>query len=238
MQTWAELKAWWKSTGECQVIEERLRDLDKAGIVWLPGRRRIYAALDATPLDKCRVAIIGQDPYPNPDHACGLAFSIPRDRPVLDPAVASTWPKGREQRYPPTFENILKEYQDDLNYPRPTTGDLSPWTKQGVLLWNAVPTVERGKPGSHLAWEEYDTLTFRIGRELAERACVLVLLGSRAQRFIKCTAGTAAGLIVTSHPSPRGVQFGNIPFLGSRVFTRVNDLLRERGDPPIEWRLP
>lgn len=222
---WKDL-VWWKS-GEKQVIDERLKDLDKAKVEWHPAKQDIYAALDATPYDQVRVCIIGQDPYPggppswvnttSTRYATGLAFSIPRDIP------RSSWP--------PTLVNIFTEYTADLHRPEPNHGDLAWWAKKGVLLWNMYPTCESGKAGSH-HWDEYEYLTKEIVLELDKKPIVFILLGAKARSLTKYI--TNSKVVETSHPSPLGVDKG---FKGSRIFTTANSLCTELGIETIPWEL-
>jgi len=219
INNWRELDFW--NSGEYQVIEEKLNELDASGRIFNPGGNRIFAALDATPLDKARVAIIGQDPYPNEDYATGVAFSIPT----------------QYVEFPVTLSNIFREYSSDLHYPTPTTGDLKPWCKQGVLLWNAIPTCERDKPLSHRDWTEWTYLTKEIIEVLSAQGAVFAFLGNVASEYIKYVDTEESRYIKTSHPSPRGNLNSKSPFLGSRLFSSINSLLVELGKEPVDWRL-
>lgn len=210
---WNHLDYW--NSGEWQVVDERLREISGQ---WCPGRHNLFAVLNLPGCfpDRVRVMVIGQDPYPQKRYATGIAFSIPRE----------------ERQFPPTLINIFQEYQDDLNYPCPSTGDLRKWTQQGVLLWNAYPSVEAGKPGSH-HWDEWTYLTKELVERLSEKDVVFILLGKSARQFSPYCSKPEL-VIETSHPSPMGAKQG---FLGSRVFSRANDLLREKGVEEIDWRL-
>ena len=199
-------------TGEWQVVQERLDDLKVAGILYNPSHKLIFRALEVTPFESVRVVLMGQDPYPNHNLATGLAFSIPSG--VVE--------------FPASLKNIFKEYQDDLHYPEPTSGDLSDWAKRGVLLWNAFPTCLVGKAGSH-HWIEWEFLTKEIVEKLDVRGdCVFALLGSYARGYTKYINNSP--IVETSHPSPLGANKG---FLGSRLFSTINSNLKE----PIDWRL-
>jgi uracil-DNA glycosylase len=204
---------YWKS-GEWQVVMERLHDLRKHGLSHCPERRDLFNALKATPFEAVRVAIIGQDPYPNPDDATGIAFSVREDR----------------KPYPASLGNIFTEYHSDLGYPYPTSGSLTPWCEQGVLLWNAYPSCEKGKPGSH-HWDEWIPLTQEIVEKLdgRENHVVFVFLGRAAASFSKYVNSNV--VITTSHPSTLSANKG---FIGSKIFTRINSYL---GNNPINWRL-
>jgi uracil-DNA glycosylase len=206
----------WKS-GEWQVIRERLNDLDRQphdGQAYCPRPVDLFRALNLVQPDRVRVVIVGQDPYPSIRYATGVAFSIPDNIEQSD--------------YPPTLVNIFKEYHDDLGLPFPKSGDLTPWTQQGVLLWNAYPSCAAGKPGSH-HWCEWEYLTQEVLQKAASHNAVLVYLGRVAQTF--AIPGYERQLW-TSHPSPLGAHRG---FLGGRIFSRINWYL---GDKPIDWRLP
>jgi uracil-DNA glycosylase len=220
--TWPDLKYW--QSGEWQVIQERLDGYDPDSdtvnpIECHPSRELLFAALDAVPIDKVKVAIIGQDPYPDKRFATGHAFSIPKT----------------EKKIPVTLANILKEYCSDLHLPFPDNGDLTPWVRQGVLLWNAIPSVG-SKPLSH-NWVEWTWLTKEIIETLNQRAIVFLAMGSLAREFCSLYTTEISEVVAVSHPSPRGKFKGWNPFVGSRCFSTVNDKLVERGLDPIDWRL-
>lgn len=215
--TWEDLSFW--SSKEWQTIEERLDDLDRQGKGYNPSRENIFAALDATPYETVRVAIIGQDPYPDKRFCTGVAFSIP-------PAETS---------FPPTLINIFKEYCEDLHLPFPTSGDLSSWCRQGVLLWNAVPTCYAGRPASHRDWTAWSVLTQEIVEKLNEKEkMVFVSLGGIARLFLDNVDHLRHQVFSYSHPSPLGASKTKSPFLGSRLFSTINDKLKSN---PIDWRL-
>ncbi len=212
---WSELKYW--STGEWQVVHERLTDLKKKGIIVNPSMRNLFLGLRKTPFDTVKVVIMGQDPYPDPKYATGLAFSIPTG---VSP-------------FPPTLTNLLKEYQDDLHYPLPSSGNLSPWAERGVLLLNAIHSCSAFHPASH-RWGEWEYLTREIVERLDETGkVVFILLGNVAKSYGKYIKNSIC--ITTSHPSPLGSKHG---FLGSRIFSRANQSLCSLGIEPIDWRLP
>lgn len=204
---------YWKS-GEWQVVQERLNDLKRDGIQVCPASDKRFEALRRVPRRSCRVAIIGQDPYPNPRHATGIAFDVPKETEVL----------------PPSLVNIFDELRNDLGIVHTSNPSLAGWVDQGVLLWNCYPTCTVGKPGSH-RWLEYDYLTREIIEKLDEQEknrIVFCFLGSVAARFAD---GVNNGLVIsTSHPSPLGVNHG---FKGSKIFSRINSHL----EVPINWGL-
>jgi uracil-DNA glycosylase len=188
-----------------------------AGRTYLPAGPNVLRAFQQ-PFDEVRVLIVGQDPYPTPGHAVGLSFSVaPEVRPL-----------------PGSLENIFRELCDDLGLPRPSTGDLTPWTHQGVLLLNRALTTAPRKPGAHRGkgWEE---VTDQAIRALAARGKPLVaVLWGRDARQLRPLLGPLPA-IESAHPSPMSADRG---FFGSRPFSRVNDLLTERGAAPVDWKLP
>lgn len=217
-----ELKFW--NTGEWQVIEEKLDEMVSSGVCVNPDRKSMFRALALTPLEQTKVVLLGQDPYPNPDFATGLAYSIP--------ASIS------EHKWPPTLVNILREYHEDLGYRPPTSGDLTTWASRGVLLWNSIPTCTAGHSLSH-NWTEYTYLTSEILQKASEQGAVIVLMGSRAREYEKYIPN--ADIIHTSHPSPLAYKGGRTPknaFLGSRLFSTINARLCAKGKEAIDWRLP
>ncbi|MDQ2622388.1 MAG: uracil-DNA glycosylase [Actinomycetota bacterium] len=203
--------------GEIAAIGEFLRSEAADGRGYLPRGEHILRAF-SLPLDQVRVLIVGQDPYPTPGHAVGLSFSVaPEVRPL-----------------PPSLVNIFKEYCEDLGYPSPATGDLSPWAGRGVMLLNRSLTVEPRKPNSHQG-RGWEAVTEQAIRALAGRGGPLVaILWGRNARNLKSLLGPVP-CIESAHPSPMSARHG---FFGSRPFSRTNALLAQQGAPPIDWRLP
>ncbi|QBI54080.1 uracil-DNA glycosylase [Streptomonospora litoralis] len=193
-----------------------LREEVAAGRTYLPSGENVLRAFQQ-PFDDVRVLIVGQDPYPTPGHAVGLSFSVAPD-----------------VKPPGSLRNIFQEYSDDLGLPMPSSGDLSPWTKQGVLLLNRALTVRPGKPASHRGkgWEE---VTDQAIRALAERDAPLVgiLWGRDARSLRPLMPGVPC--VESTHPSPMSAHNG---FFGSRPFSRANASLQEQGAEPLDWRLP
>ncbi len=196
---------------------EFLRAEVAAGRRYLPAGGNVLRAFQQ-PFADVRVLIVGQDPYPTPGHAIGLAFSVAPD----------------VRRLPGSLVNIFREYGDDLGYTAPSSGDLSAWTERGVLLLNRVLTVAPRQPGSHRGkgWEE---VTEQAIRALAARQAPLVaiLWGRDARTLVPLLEGV--GCIESAHPSPYSAGNG---FFGSRPFTRANRLLEQQGAEPVDWKLP
>jgi len=194
-----------------------LREQIAAGNRYLPAGELVLRAF-AQPFDDVRVLVVGQDPYPTPGHPVGLSFSV-------DPNVG---------RLPGSLVNIFREYSEDLGYPAPATGDLTPWAERGVLLLNRVLTVEPGKPGSHRG-KGCEEVTERAIRALASRDKPLVaILWGRDARNLAPVLGVAPR-IESAHPSPMSANSG---FFGTRPFSRANHLLELQGAAPIDWKLP
>jgi uracil-DNA glycosylase len=188
-----------------------------AGRRYLPSGDNVLRAFKQ-PFADVKVLIVGQDPYPTPGHPIGLCFAVAPDvRPL-----------------PKSLLNIYQEYCDDLGYPMPSNGDLTPWTEQGVLLLNRALTVRPGSPNSHKGkgWEE---ITDQAITALAARGgpLVAILWGSNARSLKPLLGGTPC--IESVHPSPMSAHNG---FFGSRPFSRANQLLAQQSAPPVPWHLP
>lgn len=194
-----------------------LRDEIRAGRSFQPAGEHVLRAF-THPLAAVRVLIVGQDPYPTAGHAVGLCFSVaPGVRPL-----------------PPSLVNIFREYRDDLGLPEPSTGDLSRWADNGVLLLNRALSVQTGRPNSHhgIGWE---AVTEQAIAALAQRGGPLVaILWGRNARNLAPLLGEIPR-IESAHPSPLSAHNG---FFGSRPFSRANALLEQQGAAPIDWRLP
>lgn len=180
----------------------------------LPPAPQIFAALDACPPERVRVLVLGQDPYPTPGHAHGLAFSVAPDVTPL----------------PRSLKNIFTEMSDDLGA-CPVNGDLRTWADQGVLLLNSALTVPAGLAGGHLklGWA---ALTRDILAELDRKPRALLLWGKPAQKLGTDMTHRDHLRIETAHPSPLSARRG---FFGSRPFSRVNDWLMNQGESAIDW---
>jgi uracil-DNA glycosylase len=196
---------------------EFLRTEVAAGRGYLPAGENVLRAFQR-PFADVRVLIVGQDPYPTPGHAVGLSFSVdPQVRPV-----------------PRSLANIFTELESDLGLPRPSSGDLSPWADQGVLLLNRVLTVAPGRPGSHRG-KGWEAVTEQAIRALVAREApmVAILWGRDAQGLTPMLGATP--VVASPHPSPLSASSG---FFGSRPFSRANTLLEQRGAAPVDWSLP
>jgi uracil-DNA glycosylase len=221
-----KLEASWKTRvggyferPQMQALSAFLRAELRAGKAIYPPPQRIFAALNTTPFDQVKVVILGQDPYHGPGQAHGLCFSVL-------PGVAP----------PPSLQNIFTELQRDLGTPRPSHGCLIPWARQGVLLLNAVLTVERGVAGSHhgKGWEGFtDAVVEHLNRE--REGLVFLLWGSPAQQKGKLVDTRRHRVLKAPHPSPLSAHRG---FIGCGHFSAANAWLRERGQAEIDWRLP
>ena len=199
-------------------LGEFLRAEGAAGRPWLPAGDAILRAF-TTPLDDVRVLIVGQDPYPTPGHPIGLSFAVAPDvRPL-----------------PRSLQNIYRELVEDLDVPRPATGDLSPWTQRGVMLLNRVLTVQAGNPGSHRGkgWESLTAAAIQGLVARPDAPLVAILWGRDAQSLEPMLEDIP--IIASAHPSPMSADRG---FFGSRPFSRANALLQELGGDPIDWSLP
>jgi uracil-DNA glycosylase len=191
-----------------------LRDRLARAEPWAPEPPALFRALALTPPQAVRVVILGQDPYPTPGRATGLAFGFPADQPPRD-----------------SLANILRELRDDRGIRR-RDGDLSGWARQGVLLLNTALTVPLGRPDGHRGWG-WERLTAEVLARIAERPAAFVLWGGKAQAAAAPVLDPARHLILRApHPSPLSAHRG---FLGSRPFGRINAWLAARGEPPIDW---
>lgn len=192
-----------------------LRAEVEAGHGYLPAPENILRVF-RMPLPEVRVLVVGQDPYPTPGDAVGLSFSV-----------------APGSRIPPSLRNIYTELESDLGLARPSTGDLTPWTEQGVFLLNRVLTVRAGAAGSHRkqGWEQVTAAA--IGA-LAQRGGPLVaVLWGRDARSLGPHLGQVP-IVQSAHPSPLSARNG---FFGSRPFSQVNTLLQNQGASPVDWTL-
>ena len=198
-------------------LSEFLRTEKQLGKSVYPPGEQIFAAFNATPVDRVQVVILGQDPYHGAGQAHGLCFSVL-------PGIAK----------PPSLVNIFKEIETDLGVPMPQGGTLSGWAEQGVLLLNSVLTVEHSRAGSHQGkgWEQF---TDRVVARLAEERDHLAFLlwGSYAQKKGAQIDRRRHLVLSAPHPSPLSAHRG---FFGSKHFSATNNYLRENGFTGINWQ--
>lgn len=202
-----------------QELEAFLLAETQAGKVIYPDSKNIFNAFNSTPLEQVKVVILGQDPYHGPGQAHGLCFSVKPD-----------------VRTPPSLRNIFKELQRDLGCVVPQHGCLQSWTSQGVLLLNATLTVEQARAGSHQqrGWERFTDRAIEVLNQQRE-GVVFMLWGSYAQKKSALLDASRHLILTSSHPSPLSAYRG---FLGCGHFSRANEYLEQRGQAPIDWRLP
>ena len=182
-----------------------------------PPREQVFRVFDL-PLKDIKVVILGQDPYHNPDQACGLSFSVNDGVPL-----------------PKSLINIYKELHDDLGIKPAKTGNLESWFKQGVFLLNAVLTVEKNSPASHskMGWENFTDYIIENISEKNENV-VFVLWGAYARSKNKLIDPSKHKIIESAHPSPLSAYRG---FFGSKVFSQINDYLVSHGRGNIDFEL-
>jgi uracil-DNA glycosylase len=216
--SWAPLIEPWRLSASGRQLEAFLAGRQAAGATVYP--RSLWRALETTARERVRVVILGQDPYHGRGQAEGLAFSVPRG-----------------ERVPPSLRNVFKELRRDLDLPQPQHGHLEAWARQGVLLLNAVLTVEDGRPGAHAkrGWEALtDTLIHAVAEDKEPK--VFMLWGAYAQA--KAAWALAPGrhaVLMANHPSPLSAARPPIPFLGCGHFGAANRFLVAAGRMPIDW---
>lgn len=184
-----------------------------------PPRENLFAAFQATPPEKVRVVILGQDPYHEPGQAHGLSFSV-------QPGV----------KIPKSLVNIYKELEADLSIPAPQHGYLQHWAEEGVLLLNSILTVEAHKAGSHrkFGWEAFTDAAISATNRLPQPIC-FVLWGNYSIKKADLICTSAPRLVLTApHPSPLSAYRG---FFGSRPFSQINAFLEARGETPVDFHL-
>lgn len=196
-----------------------LQSREAAHATIYPAKQNIFNALREAPFDTVRVVIVGQDPYHGPSQAHGLSFSVP-------PGIA----------IPPSLRNMFKEIHADIGMPIPTHGTLTGWANQGVLLLNAILTVEDSQPAAH-AGKGWEVFTDAVIEHLVKRnhPLVLILWGAYAQKKIAALhmhLNPDNHLILkAAHPSPLSVT----RFLGCRHFSKANAFLKAHNIPEINW---
>lgn len=198
-----------------QQLRQQLMNDYKTDTVY-PNHEDILKALELTSLEDVKVVILGQDPYHGPGQAHGLSFSVPNGI-----------------KTPPSLLNIFKELSTDLNVPRPTQTDLTPWARQGVLLLNTTLTVLAGSPLSHafLGWETFTDEILKCINDERE-SVVFILWGAHALKKVKFIDRNKHLVITSPHPSPLSAYRG---FLGSKPFSTTNEFLIQKSIKPIDW---
>ena len=211
--------------GTAQALAERLDARRRDGAIICPPPDQVFAALRATPLDQVRAVILGQDPYPTPGDAHGFAFSVPASRPV-----------------PRSLRCIFDAYSADLGRPRPASGDLTGWSRRGVLLLNCIFTVESGSSNAHrhLGWEELAHEVIAL-IDRTRHGVLFLLWGRNAEALGRTIDRSRHVVVVTAHPSPlargRAPKGAPHPFVAARPFASANAALASRGLPGIDWDL-
>ena len=199
-------------------IKSFLVDEKKAGKSIYPPGSLIFKAFDSTPFDEVKVVILGQDPYHNPGQAMGLSFSVPQG-----------------VRVPPSLKNIYKEMNQDVGTTIPDHGDLTSWTQQGVLLLNAMLTVEHKKAGSHkkIGWQVFTNAVIKTISDKKE-GVIFLLWGNFAKGKKELIDEMKHYVLESAHPSP----LAGGAFFGNHHFSKTNELLKEQGKTEIDWQIP
>ena len=209
-----KLKIIWESPGFKNFYKKIIHEYDTKEIY--PPKAFIFNALKLTSYENTKVVIVGQDPYHGKGEAHGLSFSVQKGIKI-----------------PPSLQNIYKELNDDLKIPPKDNGDLTEWAKQGVLLLNAVLTVEKDKAASHrnLGWEPMTDYIIKLLNLKAEPV-VFILWGNFAKEKAKLITNHHHYIIMSPHPSPFSAYSG---FFGSKPFSKTNEFLIKNGLVPIDW---
>ena len=183
-----------------------------------PKKTEVFNAFKYTDYNNVKVVILGQDPYHGPNQAEGLSFSV-----------------SNEVLKPPSLKNIFKELESDLGIPFPEHNSLKPWAKEGVLLLNAVLTVEEHKPASHAnkGWETFTDEIIKILNK-KEEPVVFILWGNYAREKKKYITNPIHYIIESPHPSPFSARNG---FFGSKPFSKTNEFLKSKGLKEINWKV-
>jgi uracil-DNA glycosylase len=202
-----------------QSLQAFLSAEQEQGKVIYPPADQIFTAFNLTPLSNVKVVILGQDPYHGPGQAHGLSFSVPAD----------------VTKIPPSLKNIYKELLADLGVPIASTGNLIPWAQQGVLLLNAMLTVEKKNAGSHQkqGWETFTDTVIQLLSESGENI-VFVLWGAYAQKKSVLIDESKHLVLKGIHPSPLSAHRG---FFGSKPFSLINQYLKKNSQAEIDWSL-
>ncbi|MEL7497852.1 MAG: uracil-DNA glycosylase [Planctomycetota bacterium] len=196
----------------------RFVEVERESQTVYPPVDEVYTAFQKTPFQDVKVVILGQDPYHGPEQAHGLSFSVTE----------------RIEKLPPSLKNIFRELADDIGCKLPSSGNLSAWAEQGVLLLNTVLTVRQGAANSHRkkGWELFvDDVILQLSEQ--DQKIVFVLWG-RPSETKASIIGKQHATIISPHPSPLSAHRG---FFGSKPFSRANAILTEAGRTPIDWEI-
>lgn len=209
-----KLSVIWQSEGFKKFLKVIDSEYERTTI--FPPKNYIFNALKLTPYSNTKVVIVGQDPYHGEKEAHGLSFSVQEG-----------------VKIPPSLQNIYKELQSDLNIPIAKTGDLTKWAKEGVLLLNAVLTVEKDRPASHrnIGWELLTDYIIKVLNN-KEESIVFILWGKFAKEKKAYITNPNHLIIESAHPSPFSANYG---FFGSKPFSKTNNFLIQKGIKPIDW---
>ena len=217
-KTWKDVLDGEREKPYFQEIMEFVRSERASGKTIYPKNSDVFNALSFTPFDKARVVILGQDPYHGPNQAHGLCFSV-------RPGVPA----------PPSLLNIFRELESDLGIAMPTHGCLEKWARQGVVLLNAVLTVQAGNAGSHAnkGWERFTDKVVRVLSNY-KSGLIFLLWGSYAQKKGEVIDRSKHTVLLAPHPSPLSASRG---FFGCKHFSKTNETLQAQGLEPIDWSL-
>ncbi|EOW3521468.1 uracil-DNA glycosylase [Campylobacter coli] len=199
-----------------EIKKRYIQALNNNAIIYPPANLT-FNAFNLTPLDELKIVLLGQDPYHQPNQAMGLSFSVPYG-----------------VKIPPSLLNIYKELKTDLNIEPSKSGDLSSWAKQGILLLNSIFSVEAGKPASHSSWgwqEFSDAVISKLGLE--KSGLIFMLWGNYAKSKKALIDTNKHFILEAAHPSP----LARTGFLGCKHFSKANEILRNLGKNPINWKL-
>lgn len=216
---WSSIPATWQVglssiKPELDRIENLLAHESKSGLEVVPERNKLFAALELSASD-VTVVLLGQDPYPTPSHALGLAFAVPEGTKPI----------------PGSLRNMLKEVASDTGSPSTVDTSLSGWVNQGVLLLNTSLTTTSGVRAAHASWPWEPVVRAVIDRVVQENPKVVgLLLGNHAKRFAEHFAHDS--IVLAAHPSPLSAHRG---FIGAKPFTRVNAILKANHKTEINW---
>lgn len=199
-----------------EIKKHYIQALNNNAIIYPPANLT-FNAFNLTPLDGLKIVLLGQDPYHQPNQAMGLSFSVPYG-----------------VKIPPSLLNIYKELKTDLSIEPSKSGDLSSWAKQGILLLNSILSVEAGKPASHSSWGWQEFSDAVISKLSLEKSGLIFMLWGNYAKSKKALIDTNKHFILeAAHPSP----LARTGFLGCKHFSKANEILRNLGKNPINWRL-